>query len=130
MVLALWWIVQITKYSAETREIVKEGIDVISLAFIAVAIGVILRFSIWGESPRAPEHLSIESKILVWDLVPFSFGFFWLLARYANAGAERFPRVFGLLFGRRGLLFYFACFLGVIIFLENLLRLSVRLIPG
>jgi hypothetical protein len=106
---------------------VKKVLDVISLASLAVAIGVILSFAIWGESPRAPGHLSIESKILVWDCAPLAFGFLWLLTRYENAAAERFPRVFGLLFGRRGLLFYFVCFLGVIIFLENLLRLSAWL---
>ena len=106
---------------------IKKALDVTSLASIALAVGVVLSFTIWGESPRAPGHLSIESKILVWDCAPFAFGFLWLLARYANAAAERFPRVFGLLFGRRGLLFYFACFLGVIIFLENFLELSAWL---
>jgi hypothetical protein len=109
MALALWWIVQIAGYAAETREIIKKGVDVISLTSIAVAIAVILRFSIWGESPRAPGHLSMESKILVWDLAPFSFGFIWLLFRYVNVAAERFPRTFRLLFGPpRGLAFYFA----------------------
>jgi len=119
MALALWWIVQITKYSAETREIIKKGVDVISLAFMAVAIGVILRFSIWGESPRAPGHLSIESKILVWDLVPFSFGFLWLLFRYTNALAARFPFLFSHA-GRPGLLFYFAQLVIALVFLERL----------
>jgi hypothetical protein len=117
--LALWWIVQIAKYSVETRERIKKGVDVISLAFIAVAIGVILRFSVWGESPRAPEHLSIESKIIVWDIVPFSFGFIWLIARYANALGRRFPFLFSH-DGRRGLLFYFAQFVLALAFFERL----------
>jgi hypothetical protein len=97
----------------------KKIIDAISLAFIAVAIGVILRFSIWGESPRAPGHLSIESKILVWDLVPFLFGFFWLLFRYANALTTRFPFLFSHV-GRPGLLFYFAQLVIALVFLERL----------
>jgi hypothetical protein len=97
----------------------KKIIDVISLAPIAIVIGVILRFSIWGESPRAPGHLSIESKILVWDLVPFLFGFFWLLFRYTNALAARFPFLFYHA-GRPGLLFYFAQFVIGLVFLERL----------
>jgi hypothetical protein len=52
MALALWWIVQIAKYSAETREIIKKGVDVIALTSIAVAMGVILRFQ-YGVSRRA-----------------------------------------------------------------------------
>ena len=119
MALALWWIVQIAKYSAETREVIKKGVDVISLAFIAVAIGVILRLSIWGESPRAPGHLSIESKIIVWDIIPFSFGFFWLLFRYTSALAARFPFLFSR-DGKPGLLFYFVNLVLGLAFLERL----------
>jgi hypothetical protein len=73
-----------------------------------------------GESPRAPGHLSIQLKILLWDLAPTAFGVNWLIIRYAKAAVERFPRVFG----RRGLLFYFACFLGILIFLQNMSKLS------
>lgn len=99
IVLVLWWIVRVDKYSEETRERIKKGVDVISLAFIAVTIGVILRLSIWGESPRTLGHLSIESKILLWDFLPLLFGFLWLLFRYANALSTRFSFLFpGLLF--------------------------------
>src|SRR5689334_25124758 len=103
---------------------IKKILDVVSLTSIVVMVGVILWFAIWGESPRAPGHLSIQSKILDWDCAPFAFGFIWLIIRYANVAADRFPRAFGLVFGPRGLLFYFACFLGVLIFLEDLLRLA------
>lgn len=106
MALVLWWIVRVDKYSEETRERIKKGIDVISLAFIAVAIGVILRFSIWGKSPRALGHLSIESKILLWDFVPFLFGFLWLIFGYTNALAARFPLLFSHAGLRPGLLFF------------------------
>jgi hypothetical protein len=123
MALVLWWIVRVDKYSEETRERIKKGVDVISLAFIAVAIGVILRFTIWGESPRALGHLSIESKILLWDFVPFLFGFFWLIFRYTNALAARFPLLFSHAGRRPGLLFYFVQLviaLETLVFLERL----------
>ena len=74
-----------------------------SLASIAVAIGVVVWVAIWGEGPRAAGQLSIQSKILVWDAAPVVLGGNWLIFRYAKAAAERFPRVFG----HRGLLFYF-----------------------
>jgi len=119
MALMLWWIVQIAKKSEEARETVKKGVDVISLAFIAVALGVISRFSIWGESPRSPGHLSIESKIILWDFVPFTFGFFWLLFRYANALAARFPFLLSH-DGKPGLLFYFMNLVVGLVFLERL----------
>jgi hypothetical protein len=119
MALMLWWIVQAAKESEEARETIKKGVDVISFAFIAVALGVILRFSIWGESPRAPGHLSIESKIILSDFVPFLFGFFWLLFRYANALGARFPFLFSR-DGRPGLLFYFVQLILALVFLERL----------
>jgi hypothetical protein len=102
---------------------VKQVLDVISLTSLAIVIGVVVWFALWGESPRAPGHLSIQSKIVAWDVAPGAFGFSWLIVRYANAARDRFP----LVFGSRGLLFYFVCFLGVLIFLENWLRLSAWL---
>jgi hypothetical protein len=117
--LALWWIVQIAKYSAETKERIKKGVDVVSLAFLAVGIGVSLRIKLWPEPPRVLGHLPIEVEILLWDLVPFSFGLIWLIARYANALAAKYPFLFrhG---GRPGLLFYFAQFVVGLAFLVNL----------
>jgi|HubBroStandDraft_3_1064219.scaffolds.fasta_scaffold236523_2 hypothetical protein len=81
---------------------IKKSLDVISLASLAVFLGVVMWWAIWGEAPRAPGHLSIQSKIIVWDIAPTAFGVNWLLFRYAQAAVERFPRVFG----RRGVLFY------------------------
>jgi hypothetical protein len=63
--------------------------------------------------------LSIESKIIVWDLIPFSFGFFWLLFRYTNTLAAKFPFLFNRA-SRPGLLFYFAQFVIGLVFLERL----------
>jgi hypothetical protein len=82
---------------------IKKILDVISLTSLAVVIGVGVWLAVWGEAPRAAGHLSIQSKIIAWDVVPGAFGFSWLIIRYAKAAAERFPRVFG----HRGLLFYF-----------------------
>jgi hypothetical protein len=87
-----------------TTEIIKKFLDVISLASIAVVIGVGVWLAVWGEAPRPAGHLSIQSKIIAWDVVPGAFGINWLIFRYAKVAVERFPRVFG----RRGLLFYFA----------------------
>src|SRR5664279_1644948 len=47
--LALWWIVRIAKYSVETRELIRKGVDVASLASIAVAVGITLSVAIWDE---------------------------------------------------------------------------------
>jgi hypothetical protein len=71
---------------------IKRILDIISLASVAVLIGVLLWAAIWGEGPRAPGHLSIQSKIVVWDFVPIMFGFNWLIYRFAKIGLERFPR--------------------------------------
>jgi hypothetical protein len=102
----------------------KKSLDVISLASVAVFLGVVVWFAIWGESPRAPGHLSIQSKIVVWDVAPLTFGVIWLLIRYADAAAERFPRVFG----HRGLLFYFVFFLGGVVLLERLFLVLSKLV--
>ena len=91
-----------------TTEMIKKIIDVISLASIAVFFGVAAWFAIWGEGPHAPGRLSLESKIVLLDGVPVTFGFIWLIFRYARAAVERFPRVFG----PRGLLFYFVLIFG------------------
>ena len=117
--LALWWIVQIAKYSAETKEIIKKCVDVVSLVFIAVGIGISLRIKIWPEPPHAFGHLPIEAEILLWDLVPFCFGFIWLLCRYANPLAAKYPFLFDR-GGRLGLLFYFAQFVLGLVFLQHL----------
>jgi hypothetical protein len=94
---------------------IKKTLDVISLTSLAVFFGVLGWGAIWGEGPRAPGHLSTQSKILVWDAAPLTFGFSWLIIRYAKAAAERFPRVFG----HRGLLFYFVLiFVGGAVFVR------------
>jgi len=102
---------------------IKKILDVISLASVAVFLGVGLWLAIWGESPRAPGHWSVESKILVWDGGVFVFGFSWLIVRYANAARERFP----LVFGRRGLLFYFVLGLSGVILVQRLFPVLSKL---
>ena len=94
---------------------IKKILDVISLASLAVFLGVALWTAIWGESPRAPGHLSVQSKITVWSGVPLIFGFSWLIVRYANAASEKFPLVFGRP-GHHGLLFYFVVIFGGAVF--------------
>jgi hypothetical protein len=90
---------------------IKKVLDAISLASLAAFLGVVLWSTIWGESPRAPGHLSIESKIAVWSGVPLIFGGCWLIVRYAKAASEKFPLVFGRP-GHHGLLFYFVVIFG------------------
>jgi hypothetical protein len=103
----------------------KKILDVISLASIAVVTGVGVWLAVWGEAPRAAGHLSIQSKIIAWDVILGAFGFTWLIFRYAKAAAERFPLVFGGP-GHHGLLFYFAfVFIGGLVLLH-----SVALISG
>jgi hypothetical protein len=102
--------------------VIKKVLDVISLVAVAVFFAVVLWVAIRGEEPRAPGHLSIQSKLIVWDLAPAAFGFNWLIFRYAKAAAERFPRVFGI----RGLLFYF----GLIFVCGPLLLFWVSCIGG
>lgn len=83
-------------------------IDAASLASVAVLFGVAVWLAVGGEGPRGADNLSIQSKIVLLDMVPFSFGFFWLLFRYGATAVKRFPRVFG----PRGMLFYFALIVG------------------
>ena len=102
----------------------KKVFDVISLASLAVFLGDALWVAILGESPPVLGHLSIPSKIAIWSGVPLTFGFSWLIVRYANAAREKFPLVFGSS-GRRGLLFYFvAIFGGAAVLLTWIDRLS------
>jgi hypothetical protein len=105
---------------------IKKILDVISITSLAVITGVGIWLAIWGEAPRAPGHLSIQSKIIAWNVVPGAFGLSWLIARYANAARERFPRVFG----HRGLLFYFAVFLAGVILIERLFLFLTNLAGG
>jgi tetratricopeptide (TPR) repeat protein len=107
----------------------KKSLDVISLASVAVFLGVAVWVAIWGESPRVPGHLSIESKIIVSEVVPVSFGVIWLIFRYARVATERFPLIFGRPghpgFRNRGLLFYFvAIFGGAAVLLTWIARIS------
>jgi hypothetical protein len=84
----------------------KKIIDALSAISIAIYFAVAIYAVVWEESPRAPGHLSIESKIAVWSGVPLIFGGCWLIVRYAKAASEKFPLVFGRP-GHHGLLFYF-----------------------
>ena len=113
--LMLWWIAQ----SEEAREAIKTGVDVISLTSVAVFLGVVVWVAIWDESPRAPGHLSVQSKILAWDAAPITFGVSWLIVRYANALVARFPRLVSH-DGKPGLLFYFVNLVLALVFLEQL----------
>jgi hypothetical protein len=105
---------------------IKKIIDVISLASLGLFFGVIVWAAIWGEEPRAPGHLSVQSKIIVWDTAPVAFGVSWLIVRYAKAAVEKFPRVFG----RRGLLFYFVQVLVGVVLLERLFLILSKLAAG
>jgi hypothetical protein len=107
----------------------KRIIDVLSLASIAVFLGVGVWLAIWGEGPRAVGHWSVQSKILVWDAAPFIFGGIWLIVRYARAATERFPLIFGRPgypgLRNRGLLFYFVTiFVGAAVLLTWAAQLS------
>lgn len=102
---------------------IKKLLDLISLTSIAVFLGVVIWLAIWGEAPRAPGHLSIQSKIVLWDVAPCAFGVNWLIIRYANATEKRFPRL-------RGLLFYFALALLGIVVLERLFLIISKLAVG
>jgi hypothetical protein len=73
----------------------KKIIDAISALSVAIFFGIAIKFVVWGESPRLPGHLSIESKILVWNGVPLLFGSIWLLVRYANTLRDKYQSVFG-----------------------------------
>lgn len=107
----------------------KRFLDVISLAAIAVFLGVGAGVAVWGEGPRGPGHLSIQSKIVLLDGFPFAFGIIWLIFRYAKTATERFPLVFGRPghpgLRNRGLLFYFVwIFGGIVVILSWVARLS------
>src|ERR1700744_935135 len=97
---------------------IKKTIDVVSLGSVAVPFCVIVWAAIWGESPRAPGHLSMQSTILVWDAAPAVFGVNWLIFRYTKSAAKRFPLLFSSPEGR-GLLFYFVVVLVVVVVLER-----------
>jgi hypothetical protein len=105
---------------------IKKILDVISFTSLAVIVGVGVWLAVWGEAPRASGHLSIQSKIIAWNVVPGAFGFSWLIVRYANAARERFPRVFG----HRGLLFYFALVVAGVVLLERLFLILSKLAAG
>jgi hypothetical protein len=104
----------------------KKIIDVISLASVTVFLGVALWLAIRGEGPRVPGHWSVEAKIVVWDGAVFVFGFSWLIVRYANAARTRFP----LVFGQRGLLFYFVLVLSGVILVQRLFPILSKLMGG
>jgi hypothetical protein len=95
----------------------KKSLDIISLAAVAVFVGVAIWVAVWGESPREIGHISIQSKMIVADGVPFAFGVIWLIVRYANAAVARFPYLLGFSPGRPPRLFYFvnAAFAGWLI---------------
>jgi hypothetical protein len=95
---------------------IKKIIDVISLTSVVTLLGVVAWLAIWGEEPREPGHWPVQSKILVWDAAPFVFGGNWLIVRYAKTATEKFP----LVFGRRGLLFYFVLILTGVILVQRL----------
>jgi hypothetical protein len=103
----------------------KKSLDVISLVSLIVFLGDALWIAIWGESPRAPGHLSIQAKIAVWSGVPLIFGLSWLIVRYANAVAKRFPRLVSH-DGKPGLLFYFVNLAIALVFLERFVAALVR----
>jgi hypothetical protein len=73
----------------------KKIIDSISAVSVAIFLGIAIKSLVWGESPRPPGHLSIDSKILAWNVVPLLFGGMWLLVRYANTLRDKFQSVFG-----------------------------------
>jgi len=108
------------------REMIKKIVDVLSLASIAVFVGVVIWLAMWGASPHAPGRLPIQSKLLGWDAVPIMFGVNWLIVRYANSAIEKFPRAFG----RRGLLFYFSLVLAGFILLSRLFLILSKLLGG
>lgn len=96
----------------------KKSLDIISLISLTVFLGDALWIAVWGESPRSPGHWSIESKIAVWSGVPLIFGLSWLIVRYANAMAKRFPRLVSH-DGKPGFLFYFVNLVIALVFLER-----------
>jgi hypothetical protein len=94
----------------------KKIIDAISAVSVAIFLGIAIKFALWGESLRPPGHLSIESKILVWNGVPLLFGSMWLLVRYANTLRDKFQSLFGSWWK----LAFSACVFALALFLHNL----------
>jgi hypothetical protein len=66
----------------------KKSLDIISLAAVAVFVGVGIWLAVWGESPREPGHISIQSKMIVADVVPLAFGVIWLIFRCECCGGK------------------------------------------
>jgi hypothetical protein len=94
----------------------KKIIDALSAVSVAIFLGIAIEAALWGESPRLPGHLSIESKIILWDMPTFLFGFIWLLVRYAETLQDTFQSVFGSWWK-----FAFAvCVLALSFFLHNI----------
>jgi hypothetical protein len=95
----------------------KKSLDIISLAAVAVFVGVGIWLAVWGESPREPGHISIQSKMIVADVVPLAFGVIWLIFRYANAAVATYPYLLVFSPGHPPRLFYFmnAAFVGWLI---------------
>jgi hypothetical protein len=94
----------------------KKIIDAVSAVSVAIFLGIAVRFALLGESPHPLGHLSIESKILVWNGAPLLFGSMWLLVRYANTLRDKFQIVFGSWWK----LAFFACVFALAFFLHNL----------
>jgi hypothetical protein len=94
----------------------KKSLDVISLASIAVFLGIAAWIAIWGDPPRSSKESKILIAVIVLEIVPVSFGVIWLIFRYAKVLTERFPLVFGRPghpgLRNRGLLFYFVAIFG------------------
>jgi hypothetical protein len=97
---------------------IKKIIDAIFLAALIAFVGVGLWLEVFGESPHAPGHWSTQAKIVVWSGFPSIFGLIWLIVRYANAMAKRFPRLVSH-DGKPGLLFYFVNVVLGLVFLER-----------
>jgi hypothetical protein len=104
---------------------IKKIIDIISLASLIAFAGVALWLAVFGESPHAPGHWSVQTKIVIWSGVPLIFGVSWLIVRYANAAAKRFPRLFSH-DGKPGLLFYFVQLVIGLVFLERFVAALLR----
>ena len=71
---------QSAREAANLADRLKGFLDVISLAAIAVFLGVAVWLAMWGEGPRGLRHLSIQSKIVLLDGFPFMFGCMLLIA--------------------------------------------------
>jgi hypothetical protein len=107
----------------EKRVVSQKIIDAISAVSVAIFLGIAVKFVVWGETPRPPGHLSIDSKIVVWNLVPLLFGSMWLLVRYANTLRDKFQSVFGSWWK----LAFSGCVFGLAFFLHHLASLGALL---